>query len=221
MLIDTWYRHNANIYANDTKQFDRKMISVPSYEISKFEGSDTNNTFKSGSDQEDDEGIGEGDISTGSKSGGRNTTSSSGASSGGSRSPDDDEDSSRQLVHCVESNVNHVKSANRRYLTTMPSPNQGPPPRHLLPSKLKPSPAFKMHPIPLLKRGSATQQFTTSELAHLKPQHFQMHNSNANIMKNEDGYQQNLHNFHNVEKLRLKGKITYDNIFMAISIKYL
>ena len=213
--------HNANIYANDTKQFDHKMISVPSYEISKFEGSDTNNTFKSGSDQEDDEGIGEGDISTGSKSGGRNTTSSSGASSGGSRSPDDDEDSSRQLVHCVESNVNHVKSANRRYLTTMPSPNQGPPPRHLLPSKLKPSPAFKMHPIPLLKRGSATQQFTTSELAHLKPQNFQMHNSNANIMKNEDGYQQNLHNFHNVEKLRLKGKSAHDNIFMVIHIKNL
>ena len=35
-------------------------------------------------------------------------------------------------------------------------------------------------------------------------------------MKNENGYQQDLHNFHNMETLRMKGKTAYDNIFIVI-----
>ena len=131
----------------------------------------------------------------------------SGASSGGSRSPDDEEDSSRQLVRCVESNINHVKSANRRYLPTLPSPSQGPPPRHLLPTKLKPSPAFKMHPIPLL------QETPTHNHSLRKPGHPHLQQSNSRSVNSNSGDKNNPVNYldhqqtgNNTQTLRIKGK---------------
>ena len=197
----------TNGYSNNIGSFDHSMIKMTNYNVTRIEASEVNNIFKSGSDQDDDEGIGEGDISTGSKSGGRNTTSSSGASSGGSRSPDDDDDSSRQLVRCVESSINHVKSANRRYLPTMPSPAQGPPPRHLLPSKLKPSPAFKMHPIPLLQEPSTyNHAFRKPEHPHLQLQYSQTDKTDLNNKNCSGKYHDHQHNESNTENLRIQGK---------------
>ena len=209
IVHDTMETHskNFNIYANEVEHFDPNLITALSFNGTKFEESDTNNAFKSGSDQDDDEGIGEGDISTGSKSVGRNTTSSSGASSGGSRSPDDDEESSRQLVHCVESNVNNVKSANRRYLPTLPSPTLGPPPRHLLPSKLKPSPAFKMHPLPLLKEQLPNRPFRTADFSHFNNKNLQLVNGSRAVKDSNEKYQKDIHNIHCTETLRIQGKI--------------
>ena len=197
----------TNRYPNNNGGLDHDMIQMSTYDVTRIEAAEINNILKSGSDQDDDEGIGEGDISTGSKSGGRNTTSSSGASSGGSRSPDDDDDSSRQLVRCVESSINHVKSANRRYLPTMPSPSQGPPPRHLLPSKLKPSPAFKMHPIPLLhEQPTHNHAFRKPGHQHLQLQHPQMDKTDLNNKNSSRKYQDHPHNGNNTETLRIQGK---------------
>ena len=194
--------HHKNMESNSDN-----MKEYNTYEVTSLEQSEMDNIFKSSSDQDDDEGIGEGDISTGSKSGERNTTSSSGASSGGSRSPDDEDDSSRQLVRCVESNINHVKSANRRYLPTLPSPSQGPPPRHLLPTKLKPSPAFKMHPIPLL------QETPTHNHSLRKPGHPHLQQSNSKIVNSNSGDKNNPIKYldhqqtgNNTQTLRIKGK---------------
>ena len=200
--------HQQNIYVNDFELINRDKESSHAFDLARIQVTDANSNLKSGSDQDDDEGICEGDISTGSKSGGRNTTSSSGASSGGSRSPDDEDDSSRQLVHCVERDTNQIKNANRRYLHTMPAPNQGPPPRHLLPSKLKPSPAFKMHPIPLL--SSNLQQLHSSQFASLRSENNKHFIEQSNEKVSSPSYSNQPRNVYTGETLRLKGRHEFD-----------
>ena len=200
--------HQQNIYVNDFELVNRDKETTHAFDLARIQVTDASSNLKSGSDQDDDEGICEGDISTGSKSGGRNTTSSSGASSGGSRSPDDEDDSSRQLVHCVERDMNQIKNANRRYLHTMPAPHQGPPPRHLLPSKLKPSPAFKMHPIPLL--SSNFQQLRSSQFANLRSENNQHLIEQSNEKSSSATYSNQPRNVYKGETLRIKGRHEYD-----------
>ena len=190
---------HSNIYVNEAPKFK----CVHPYNVKESQTSDPNTILKLGSDQDDDEGIGEGDISTGSKSGGRVTTSSSGASSGGSRSPDDDEDSSR-LVPSVESDIKHVKSANRRYLPTMPLPGQGPPPRHLLPSKLQPSPAFKIHPIPIMHEPPG--QFSRPGLTPSQKNSHSMPKNAMKVRHSGNESTKRIRNAHEMETLRIKGK---------------
>ena len=199
----------GHIHYHKVENFPIDMNTCNTFDATALEGSEMNSVLKSGSDQDDDEGIGEGDISTGSKSGERNTTSSSGASSGGSRSPDDEDDSARQMVHCVKSNVNHVKNANRRFLATLPSPSQGPPPRHLLPTKLKPSPAFKMHPLPLLHEPPTHHHHAFGKLGHPNMQlsNSQVVNSNSIEDDNSKQYLDHQLNVNKAQTLRIQGRI--------------
>ena len=46
--------------------------------------------------------------------------------------------------HSPSNPVSEISNTGRQQVTLLP--NSGPPPRHLLPAKLRPSPAVKMHP---------------------------------------------------------------------------
>ena len=58
--------------------------------------------------------------------------------------------------------VNNNSSGRKQQVAMLP--NSGPPPRHLLPAKLKPSPAVKMHPpgVILDFKGKAAFFFSTN-----------------------------------------------------------
>lgn len=71
----------------------------------------------------------------------KTTDSGHGGSSVGSHSPTNPTINS--------DNIMRSRSESQRSVQ-MPPPNSGPPPRHLLPAKLKPSPGVKMHPPALI-----------------------------------------------------------------------